>query len=85
MKFIELTRSSSQTLTKDNYSPVLINPMMITALVEIGPPDQSFNTQVYTMGGSHVVKETIEQIQKLIHESETKYTVTWKTGTTPHI
>jgi hypothetical protein len=72
MKFIELTRS-------DNSS-VLINPMMITALVEIGPLDQSFNTQVYTMGGSHVVKATIEEIQKLIKESERITTTTWETG-----
>jgi hypothetical protein len=85
MKFIELTRSSSQTLTKDNYSPVLINPMMITALVDLGPVDQVFNTHVYTMGGSHVVKETIEQIQKLIQKSENTTTVTWKTSPTPHI
>jgi hypothetical protein len=72
MKFITLTRS-------DN-SLALINPMTITALVEIGPPDQSINTQVYTMGGSQVVKGTIEEIQKLIKESERITTTTWETG-----
>jgi uncharacterized protein YlzI (FlbEa/FlbD family) len=73
MKFITLTRSENNT--------VLINPMMITALVDLGPIDQLFNTQVYTIGGgSHVVKETIEQIQKLIKESEKTTTISWETG-----
>lgn len=73
MKFITLTRS-------DNNS-VLINPMMITAIVEAGPADQLFNTQVYTIGGGrHVVKETAEEIQKLIKKSERITTTTWETG-----
>jgi hypothetical protein len=80
MKFIELTRSSSQNLTRD-HDRVLINTTMITALVELGPPDQSFNTQLFTIGGgSHVVRETIEEIQKLIEESERVTLKTWETG-----
>jgi len=72
MKFITLTRSENNS--------VLINPMMITALVDLGPVDQLFNTQVYTMGGSHVVKETVEEILKLIKQSENIQTTTWETG-----
>jgi len=72
MKFITLTRSEN--------NPVLINTMMITALVDLGPIDQLFNTQVYTMGGSHLVKENIEEIQKLIKETEKTTTITWETG-----
>jgi hypothetical protein len=74
MKFIKLTRSC------DNV--VLINPMTITALVDLGPVDQLFNTQVCSIGGgTHIVKETIEEIQKLIKESELIHTITWETGT----
>jgi hypothetical protein len=73
MKFITLTRSC------DNI--VLINPMTITALVDLGPVDQLFNTQVCSIGGStHIVKETVEDIQKLIKESEKITTTTWETG-----
>jgi hypothetical protein len=80
MKFIELTRSSSLNLTRD-HDRVLINTTMITALVELGPVDKLFNTQVYTIGGgSHVVRETVEEIQKKIEESERVTLKTWETG-----
>jgi hypothetical protein len=72
MKLIKLTRESDRS--------VLINTMTITALVDLGPVDKLFNTQVYTMGGSHIVKETIEEIQKLIKETEKTTTITWQTG-----
>jgi uncharacterized protein YlzI (FlbEa/FlbD family) len=80
MKFI--------TLTDNEGHKVLINPMMITTLQEVQPcpAELLIHAKVYTMAGDRRhVRETIEEIQKLIHESETKYTVTWKTGTTPHI
>jgi uncharacterized protein YlzI (FlbEa/FlbD family) len=54
---------------------------MITALIELGPVDKLFNTQVYTIGGgSHVVRETVEEIQKKIEESERVTLKTWETG-----
>jgi hypothetical protein len=55
--------------------------MTITALVDVRPADQLFNTQVYTMGSScWYVLETVEEIQKLIKESENVHTITWETG-----
>jgi hypothetical protein len=78
MKFI--------TLTNGEGLKVLINPMTITTLQEEVYTDLPLNTKVYTMGGDRRhVKETVEEIQKLIKESENITTVTWKTGPTPHI
>ena len=77
MKFI--------TLTDGQGCKVLINPMTITTLQE-EVTDLPIKTKVYTMGGDRRhVRETIEEIQKLIKESENITTVTWKTGTTPNI
>lgn len=81
MKFITLTRSSNEALTRSPDKLILINPMMITALVDLRPDDQLYSTQVDTMGGSsHTVKETTEEIQKKIKETENFHTITWETG-----
>lgn len=78
MKFI--------TLTDDQERRVLINPMMIVTLQEEQNTGLLLKTKVYTMGGDRRhVKETIEEILELIKKSENITTVTWKTGTTPHI
>jgi uncharacterized protein YlzI (FlbEa/FlbD family) len=78
MKFI--------TLTGNGGRRVLINPMMITTLQEEEEADPPLKTKVYTMGDDRrYVKETIEEILELIKKSENTTTVTWKTGTTPHI
>jgi uncharacterized protein YlzI (FlbEa/FlbD family) len=80
MKFI--------TLTDNEGHKVLINPMMITTLQEVRPcpAELLIHTKVYTMAGDRRhVRETVEEILKLIKESENIHTVTWKTGTTPHI
>lgn len=80
MKFITLTKGS-EALVRSSNLPVLLNPMTITALVDVRPADQLFNTQVYTMGSScWYVLETVEEIQKLIKESENIHTITWETG-----
>jgi hypothetical protein len=77
MKFI--------TLTDGQGHKVLINPMTITTLQE-EVTDLPIKTKVYTMGGDRRhVQETIEEILELIKKSENTTTVTWKTGTTPHI
>jgi hypothetical protein len=77
MKFI--------TLTDGQGCKVLINPMTITTLQE-EVTDLPIKTKVYTMGGDRRhVRETIEEIQKLIKESENITTVTWKTGSKPNI
>ena len=73
MKFI--------TLTDGQGRRVLINPMTITTLQEEEASDLPINTKVYTMGGDRRhVKETIEEIQKLIKKSENTTTITWETG-----
>jgi len=73
MKFI--------TLTDDQGRRVLINPMTITTLQEVVHTGLLLNTKVYTMGGDRrYVKETVEEIQKLIKESERITTTTWQTG-----
>ena len=74
MKFI--------TLTDAEGLKVLVNPMMIVTLQELEPTDLPLNTKVYTMGGDRRhVKETVEEIQKKIKETETTHTVSWLTGT----
>ena len=85
MKFI--------TLTNGEGRKVLINPMMIVTLQELEPTDlplqemvqqmpMQLNTIVYTMAGDRRhVKETVEEIQKKIKETETTHTVSWLTGT----
>ena len=74
MKFIALTECKIDL-------PVLINPMMITAIVVLGSTDKSTGSKVYTMMNDvWSVKETIEEIQKLIKESENIHTITWETG-----
>lgn len=78
MKFI--------TLTGNGGHRVLINPMTITTLQEEEETDLPLKTKVYTMAGDRRhVQETIEEILELIKKSENTTTVTWKTGTTPHI
>jgi uncharacterized protein YlzI (FlbEa/FlbD family) len=80
MKFI--------TLTENEGLKILVNPIMITTLQEVRPSSDELliNTKVYTVAGDRRhVRETIEEIQKLIKESENITTVTWKTGTTPSI
>jgi uncharacterized protein YlzI (FlbEa/FlbD family) len=80
MKFI--------TLTENEGLKILVNPIMITTLQEVRPSSDELliNTKVYTVAGDRRhVRETIEEIQKLIKESENITTVTWKTGTTPNI
>lgn len=73
MKFI--------TLTDDQGRRVLINPMMIVTLQEVEHTGLLLKTKVYTMGGDiRHVKETIEEIQKLIKESENITTITYETG-----
>jgi uncharacterized protein YlzI (FlbEa/FlbD family) len=77
MKFI--------TLTDGQGRKVLINPMTITTLQE-EVTDLPIETKVYTIAGDRRhVQETIEEILKLIQESENITTVTWKTGPNPHI
>ena len=74
MKFI--------TLTGNGGHRVLINPIMITTLQEEEDTDLPLKTKIYTMGGDRRhVKETVEEIQKLIKETETTHTVSWLTGT----
>jgi len=78
MKFI--------TLTGNGGHRVLINPMAITTLQEEEDIDLPLKTKIYTMGGDRRhVKETVEEILELIEKSEKTYTVSWKTGATPHI
>lgn len=78
MKFITLTNGEGRR--------VLINPMMIVTLQEIESTDLPLNTIVYTMGGDRRhVKETIEEIQKKIKETENFHTITWETGTNSDI
>ena len=73
MKFITLTDSQGRR--------VLINPMTITTLQEEEVTELAFKTKVYTMGGDRRhVRETIEDILKLIKESENIHTITWETG-----
>ena len=73
MKFITLADSQGRR--------VLINPMTITTLHEEEDTDLLFKTKIYTMGGDRRhVKETIEEILKLIKESENIHTITWETG-----
>ena len=71
MKFI--------TLTNQVDKAVYINPITITALSPIPDPiGKEARTQVYTMGSScWFVLETVEEIQKLIKESENIHTLTW--------
>lgn len=70
MKFI--------TLTKNDGHKVLINPITITTLQEEEESDLPLKTKVYTMGGDRRhVKETIEEILKLIKEAENFHTITW--------
>ena len=69
MKFISLTRQGGGT--------VKINPMVIVALEPITGSDK---TRIYTMGGSWVILESIDQIEKKIKESEKVTLTTWETG-----
>jgi hypothetical protein len=74
MKFI--------TLTKTGGAPILINPMMITLMdIPTALNEYELETIIYIMGGGlcHVI-ETVEEIQKLIKESERITTTTWETG-----
>jgi hypothetical protein len=55
--------------------------MTITTLQEEEVTELAFKTKVYTMGGDRRhVRETIEDILKLIKESENIHTITWETG-----
>jgi hypothetical protein len=55
--------------------------MTITTLQEEVDTDLLFKTTVYTMGGDRRhVRETVEEILKLIKESENIHTITWETG-----
>jgi len=75
MKFI--------TLTDTEGLKVLINPMMITTLQEVRPcsAELLIHAKVYTMAGDRRhVRETVEEIQKLIKETENTTTITYETG-----
>jgi uncharacterized protein YlzI (FlbEa/FlbD family) len=75
MKFI--------TLTENEGLKVLINPMMITTLQEVRPcsAELLIHAKVYTVAGDRRhVRETVEEIQKLIKESESITTITYETG-----
>ena len=75
MKFITLTKSNTN-------KKLLIHPMMITALDELYTTvDTGPKTAIHVMGADYwSVKETVEEIQKLIKESENIHTITWDTG-----
>ena len=75
MKFI--------TLTDTEGHKILINPMMITTLQEVRPcsAELLIHAKVYTMAGDRRhVRETVEEILKLIKETENIHTITWETG-----
>jgi len=75
MKFI--------TLTESGGLKILVNPIMITTLQEVCPSSDELliNTKVYTVAGDRRhVRETIEEIQKLIKKSENTTTITYETG-----
>jgi uncharacterized protein YlzI (FlbEa/FlbD family) len=75
MKFI--------TLTDNEGHKILINPMMITTLQEVRPcpAELLIHAKVYTVAGDRRhVRETVEEILKLIKESENIHTITWETG-----
>ena len=75
MKFI--------TLTDNEGHKILINPMMITTLQEVRPcpAELLIHAKVYTLAGDRRhVRETVEEIQKLIKESENITTITYETG-----
>jgi hypothetical protein len=74
MKFITLTDCRIDL-------PVLINPMMITAIVVLDPTGKSSGSKVHTLNNDvWSVMETAEEIQKLIKKSENTTTITWETG-----
>ena len=69
MKFI--------TLTRQGGGAIKINSMIIVALEPVAGSDK---TTVYTMSGSWMVVESIDQIEKKIQESEKVTLTTWETG-----
>lgn len=73
MKFI--------TLTDKEDLRILINPMMITAIAALDGTNKHTNAKVYTLiNDAWFVKETVEEIQKKIKETESIQTITWHTG-----
>ena len=73
MKFIILT-------DKTDFR-ILINPMMITTITSLDPIyNKPCKARVFTLGNdAWSVKETIEEIQSKIKETENIQTITWHT------
>lgn len=69
MKFI--------TLTRQGGGAIKINSMVIVALEPVAGSDK---TTVYTMSGSWMVMESMDQIEKKIIEAERITLTTWETG-----
>jgi hypothetical protein len=65
------------SLTRQGGGIIKINPMVVVALEPIPGMDK---TMVYTMGGSWLILESLDQIEKKIKEAEKVTLTTWETG-----
>jgi len=73
-KFIQLTKPSN--------GEIRIQPMLITAMEALNSLNPyEAKTTIHMMGsGLWHVMENVDEIQKLIKESENIHTITWETG-----
>lgn len=73
MKFIKLTKPEGEN--------IYIQAIMIVAIYSISTKNPyEAQTRVSTMGGSYYeVMESVEEVQKLIKETEKLHTITLKT------